>query len=280
MAIIFWSFVQNETEEQNKQFHLMTENFLYHLWSQQHKKWKPEASNTKYFRGVDQAIAILACLRMMKSCSADDVQNTRDHKYYLSQIISATRKSLFRDFKLGKSDHKNYIGKQDSIVAWHDLWMLYAILVSSSTATDLKKAKQVYDIFIETHVHNGLVTANKTDPNNPLCYSNDNFLFYGLLKSFRYFFPDMPFPEQFSLDKCLSTLMAPNSLFFESNQHAFIALHPQTECLFGLLVDPFDYIKMKKHFLKTKGNKRKLDLDDLSNSDMEASSNYNSASES
>ena len=152
-----------------QQQHLIATQFIDQFWKDSHKKWttisanqgggsilRPSASSNKvivgttdgdvsvpYFRAVDQAIAILACLEHLQSPPILEGDNSKQYKgEYIQDIIRTTYKQLLSKsasssiagLGVGGFGYENlssattYIGLKRNRNFWHDGWVLLSLI--------------------------------------------------------------------------------------------------------------------------------------------------------
>ena len=168
------------------QQHLIATQFIDEFWNDSHKKWttisvsqgggsilRPSASSNKvtvgtteedasvpYFRAVDQAIAILACLEYLQMPPILDGDNPKEYKVdYIEDIIRATCKQLLSTSAsssiaghgVGGFGYENlssattYIGLKRNRNFWHDGWVLLALIQAYDYLHRLEYDLEGYD---------------------------------------------------------------------------------------------------------------------------------------
>ena len=157
MALIFWSklalqdTVDGVYKEQQR---VVARQFLDEYWDQAVNRWttisafqgggtvsRPSASANKqtlgvtcddgkeetYYRAIDQAIGVLACLDHVKVLEQQVPQNQTEIEQVTS-IIQSTCAELLTSFGYGNEKHvKTYIGLNRNRNFWHDGWVLLSL---------------------------------------------------------------------------------------------------------------------------------------------------------
>jgi hypothetical protein len=94
-----------------------------------------------YFRAVDQAIGILACLGMLKQQQHHQHATTNNNTRKIQGILEQTCKSLLLatnedgfGFDAAEDDARSYIGLERNRNFWHDGWTLLALTLAREYA--------------------------------------------------------------------------------------------------------------------------------------------------
>ena len=157
-ALLFWSklvhyhSLQGENElcyRLRAQYKLIAKQLMHEYWDESASKWrtigksqgggtmsrksasagKPTAGvvdiEAPYYRAVDQAIGLLACLEMMKD---DDS---------IIDVVRSTCQSLLSDFGYqSEKESVTYIGLERNRNLWHDGWVALALVSCAKTHPD------------------------------------------------------------------------------------------------------------------------------------------------
>ena len=177
MALIFWGrlmryFCSRDNElyyRYQPQYRLIAKNFLKQYWDGSVDMWRtvsndqgggtlarPSASSGKaiegvseqdgfeYYRAVDQAVGILACLEMMHVLeNSSDDQEDRDK---LVGIVKKTVVQLFREFAYGNESDiaRSYLGIERNRNFWHDGWVALALVSCGRQCPECWPGKNVH----------------------------------------------------------------------------------------------------------------------------------------
>jgi len=243
MSVIFWSYLRDLSVQFNTQYLLLCEGFLSFF----SEKWKPFLGEDQFFRAVDQALALLVCLRMLKVFKEGDLKHIENGRLYLQNLIKTTRTIILSDFNFKDPLRlQNYIGtKPHSRIAWHEIWVQIALFLSSTTSHDIQLSCKLLVDFEEYFIFEDLVCAENVSSNsNKVFYTNDCCMFYALYKTCTYCgVEQVNTPGKNTLEACLKQMKSENGLLHESNIHQTIPLHAQSECLFALTFDPSDFVE-------------------------------------
>lgn len=229
VALMFWSnlirnhYLQSQDNEScyrcHAQYKLVAKQFLHEYWDESTKKWRTVSKSqgggmvsrksasagapaagvdveAPYYRAVDQAIGLLACLEMMK----DDNNELVDNELVVD-IVRSTVQTLLSDF--GYQNEKEcvtYIGLERNRNLWHDGWVALALVSCAQTCPDcwpegsdaqsqvgllLDRLREVY-----TDEESGTMwhwpTAQKPGKKNGnVRYAGDNALWYAICRGWR-----------------------------------------------------------------------------------------------
>ncbi len=177
-GVLLWSFVvQNEPAEHRDKFDRLCTG-LRAFWHQETTRWcsRLPLSTDQHFRAVDQALAIIALVRM-------NCVNTASFDTY-ARIVQ-TRKTLATTF-LVCSPWKTicaYVGKDDNHLAWQHLWICFAMLCSATSPVELNEALDLLK-YVRTQFAASvpsLVASSPTGTSQKL-FTNDNAILWACFK--------------------------------------------------------------------------------------------------
>eukprot|EP00751_Fragilariopsis_kerguelensis_P020797 CAMPEP_0170894390 /NCGR_PEP_ID=MMETSP0734-20130129/43142_1 /TAXON_ID=186038 /ORGANISM="Fragilariopsis kerguelensis, Strain L26-C5" /LENGTH=395 /DNA_ID=CAMNT_0011285375 /DNA_START=341 /DNA_END=1528 /DNA_ORIENTATION=+ len=165
IALIFWSMLAQYNSDDNSnvlsQQSLILKQFIREFWNEQ--RWttisrnqgsgtllRPSASSgvasrttstesgsLPYFRAVDQAIAVLACLQHLQLLNSENKSDSikSDERNRIINIIQTTCKDLLNDkggFGYNNlSNARTYLGVRRNRNFWHEGWVVLALISAS-----------------------------------------------------------------------------------------------------------------------------------------------------
>lgn len=308
MALVFWSLLvvcsdKNESKQQQNykdQQCCLAESFLREYWDAKEEKWHTVSraqgwgtidrrsasagrativdddddqrsivnSETYYYRAVDQAVALLACLVALPIVKAEGKTTTT----VMEGVITKTCQTLLGEsggFGYSNDDNaRSYINLTRNRNFWHDGWVVLALLgaeqrgyleeeeqiqirelvhelvlryghsSSSSSDDDNEEAEELYD---GTLWH----WSNSLKPNeNNVRYCGDNALWYAIRQNLKYD-DDLKEEEDEAFRDFVQSLLQPQesddlaTLVSVADVYPQVRLHPNTE-LACLLLWQFD----------------------------------------
>jgi hypothetical protein len=285
MALIFWSELALENEVDSvyqEQQREVARQFVDEYWDQALNRWttisafqgggtvlRPSASANKqtqevslddgkeqtYYRAVDQAIGVLACLGHVKVLEQQVSQNQTEIEQF-TNIIQSTCAELLTSFGYGNEEHvKTYIGLNRNRNFWHDGWVLLSLSAAryclyrdleDHGETELRK---LLERILKRYSHsdsNGTFDGTvwhwpqslKGDADN-VRYCGDNVLLYAITRSLDWA-PDIglgKYQAGFWEFIELLTSRQDDGLASVGDVYKQVRLHPNTE-LAALLVWP------------------------------------------
>jgi hypothetical protein len=285
MALIFWSELALENEVDSvcqEQQRVVARQFVDAYWDQALNRWttisafqgggtvlRPSASANKqtqgvslddgkeqtYYRAVDQAIGVLACLGHVKVLEQQVSQNQTEIEQF-TNIIQSTCAELLTSFGYGNEEHvKTYIGLNRNRNFWHDGWVLLSLSAAryclyrdleDHGETELRK---LLERIVKRYSHsdsNGTFDGTvwhwpqslKGDADN-VRYCGDNVLLYAITRSLDWA-PDIglgKYQAGFWEFIELLTSRQDDGLASVGDVYKQVRLHPNTE-LAALLVWP------------------------------------------
>lgn len=159
MVLLFFSMLARHTDTARQQHEAIAKAFVKEFWDASVDRWttvsrtqgggtslRPSASAGKttlgvsveapYYRAVDQAIAVLACLEHIKTLEqyqegSDDTQFLDEKRTKYERLVTTTCQFLLAPDRFGYGNFSaatSYIGLERNRNFWHDGWVLLALL--------------------------------------------------------------------------------------------------------------------------------------------------------
>ena len=261
MAVIMYSFLRG-SENGNRMYQAMTAKFLDlfldgDVWI--------SSTTRRHHRAVDQALCLLACLRMLKvHQEGDPIPADR-----LRDVIVSTRERILDTFGFASPRTAlSYLENEEECglrFVWQEIWVSFALLFSASLLDDPSQGyKQVSTLFRDLcttyldrtdKVPEGFLRAEpvskglSVDGSKIPAFAGDNALFYALLKSMKQLGVPM---EEGAVDfeehsrgffKLVETVLSSErGLLYIADIHREEALWANSEFAFALLFQDADFV--------------------------------------
>jgi len=154
MALIFWSQLvlsgECNDEAQQEQQRFLATHFIDEFWDETVNRWttvstsqgggtvlRPSSSarmqtvgvteEVPYYRAVDQAIGVLACLDHLEVLQQEEHNDSAEYEHILN-VIQSTCAELLTSFGYGNEEYiRTYIGLDRNRNFWHDGWVILAL---------------------------------------------------------------------------------------------------------------------------------------------------------
>ena len=257
MALAFWSILLSH----NKNNHVYREQhqeialkFYEQFWDATVQKWttvsrtqgggtllRPSASAgkttagatkpTPYYRAVDQAVALLACLEHLKVLEEDD----GEAREQVVNLIQMTGRQLLSSFGYEHVAHaQSYLGMDRNRNFWHDGWTHLALIcarpyLSLETHDQLETMwEHLLEMYGSTDGTVWHWACNQKASN--VRYCGDNALAYAIRRK-------LALEQTSGFLQFVHELRAPNGLVSVADVYPQVRLHPNTE-LAALLLWP------------------------------------------